>query len=582
MRNPSARNQKIIYGYSDKLAWSTFSNTSKNNWTTLWSGAAIDNDALWSAITWNRNGNTLLLADQYAQSSGVSWDTSYSGIGYHWGKRPTFTSSIIPSGVASGVSSLASGTYSILLAVSMASGGFRASELMASGVNVGAGEWIAISGLNMSAQYPFDLNLNATNIFVTDGSGSLYYEATLYSGTSLSSIIYPQPIANSINTVYIGKSILAASGVTVLNSLEPPRPENYLTSQINRPAFKKVIPFFTQVVAAGKSDEQATIFYSPPDEPTIWGLDGLYTGRIPLPDTDEAITGLEKFRQYLICFTTNKTFRIELNESGGIPFNVIPINPIYGSVGFFAPVPTDQGVYTLSTEGPIFCNGQSSVLIGQEILPWYLTLSHTDLQFSYALHNIPKSTITWSIGKNPNNTSNNFGLIYNYKEKTWAIRRGQNWNVGAIVRDVDDFEQIWIGDTLGEVKRDDVGDVDSDTLFDDGGGNSLNKTIQFLIETPWLSLKDSSTKKLYRFLSVDAEQVPNVSLKIDAYFDYETAPRYTRYIDLDSNNPNKRVNLGDSGRIMKLIISNVGVPAKVKINKFKIDYQTLGEYKPSW
>ncbi len=581
LRNPSSRNQKVIYGYSDKLAYSTFSTPEKSTWTTLWSGAAINNDALWSAITWNRNGNTLLLADQYAQSSGISWDTNYSGLAYHWGQRPTFSSSVVSSGTYSGASTLVSGTYNVLLAVSMQSGGFRASELMASGIQINnAGDWISISGLNMGQQYPFDLNLDATNVFVTDANGAVYFEATLFSGTSLSSTIYPQPIANNIDQVFIGQAINIASGLTVLNTLEPPRPEEYLTQQINRPPFKKVISFFTQVVAAGKSDEQATIFYSPPNEPTIWGLDGFYTGRLPLPDTDEKITGLEKFRQYLICFTTNKTFRIEFDATGGIPFSIVPINPIYGSVGFFATVPTDQGVYTLSTEGPIFCNGQSSVLIGQEILPWFLTLSHTQLEFCYALHNIPKSTITWSLGKE--GTSENFALIHNYKEKSWIIRRGQAWNVGAIVRDQDDFEEIWIGDTLGEVKQDDVGDTDTDTLFDDGNNTSLLNPIQFFIETPWISLKDSNARKLYRFLSVDAEMVPNVNLKIQAYFDYETVPRYTRLIDLNSNNPNKRVNLGDSGRLMKLIITNVGVPAKVKVNKFRIDYQTLGDYKPSW
>ncbi len=240
-----------------------------------------------------------------------------------------------------------------------------------------------------------------------------------------------------------------------------------------------------------------------------------------------------------------------------------------------------MGVYTLSTAGPIFCNGQSSVLIGEEILPWYLSLDHQDLQFSYALHNIPKSTITWSIGNDFTNSSSGFSLVFNYKEKSWVKRKGQAWNCGNIVRDQDDFEQLWIGDVLGEVKRDDVGDVDSEIIFSDGNGSSLTLPIQLTIETPWMSLKDSNTRKLFRFISTDAQQV-DANLKIDVYFDYATVPLYTRDLSLDNNNPFKRVNLGGNGRLVKFIIQNVGKASKIKLNKLRIDWQSLGDMKPSW
>ncbi len=597
--------KKIVYGYQDKL--STFDNPEKENWTTIWSGAAIGDNNIWSATT----TSNLFFACQNAASSGVVWtsDPSYSGMAYDHGHRPNVTiqRAIHSSGNAS---LLPSGTYGVMLAVAMDSGGFRASKLLPSGIVIPSGDYIEIDNLDtLRSQYPFDVNHTGdltTYVFVTEPDQSLYYLANLQDKASMSQlfgVVNPFPITGPIQfngsssgTTFIGSTPLSTSatymggnplggrysGVTVPAALDPTRPESYLTFQIDTPKFKKILPFFNQMIGVGKVDEAATIFYGPPEEPQIWGEDGLFAGRIPLI-ADEEITGIERYRQVLIVYTTNKTYRLENNTSGGIPFNTVPIDPAVGCVGMFTTVATGRGVYSLSVEGPTFCDGQSIEFIGQEILPWYLSLDHQQLIDSYALHDITKSTITWSIGNDDTNTSNNFALVYNYLNKSWIVRKGQAWNVGAIVRDNQEFNQTWIGDVLGSVKRDDVGNTDSESLFTDGDGNTATIPIQLNVETPWISLKNSSDKKLFRFLSVDAEQSSTEVLQIDVFFDYATVPQYSRLLSLDSTNPNKRINLGGDGRIVKFIIKNInnGAPQKVSLYKLRIDYQTRGEYKPA-
>lgn len=572
-RLATADNQKVVVGHSDKLYWTTFNNPAKSNWTVFHSGAAINNNALWSATTMS----DLFFAHQYSQSKGQVWDSSTTGVSYEHGKRPLFSAS----GYTAAGSTLQSGLYNIILANSMESGGFRSS--IVSGVVINSGQWIHVQfPASMQVQYPFDLNTNATHVFMTQLSGNIYYEAKVYDAASLTPAEYAQPLPNNLNAVFINAQPNTANALSVPEALNPPYPQTYLTTQIETPRFKKILPYFNYMIGIGASGYASTMYYSEILGPQIWGNAGDFHGTINVnTDDNDILTGAERFKQYLILFKNNSTYRVEFLEEGGLPFAIYPIDSTVGNLGIFSTVSTPQAVYGLSQYGPIMCNGESVRIIGQEIQPWYNTLDHNDLIYSYAVHDQANNTITWSIGNDDSNSSRNFGLVFNYKTNSWTIRRSQMWNCAAIVRDQNNFDQIWIGDVLGQVKRDNVGNVDSDITIADGQGNNTSTTVQMVAETPWLSLIDSSLAKNYRFISFNTEAAPGSTLMIEAYFDYATTPSYTRALNLTTAKSDNRINLGGAGKLLKLKFYNAGLPNKIKINKLSLEVQYKSSNEPS-
>lgn len=565
-------NSNIIYGHKDKLFWSTFANPEKANWTQFHSGAAIDNNALWSATTMQN----LLIAHQDGQSTGQIWDLAYSGNSYAHGLRPNF-SLIAASGVAS---YLPSGTYQVMAAVSMESGGFRSSDIQS--INIASGQWIeaVFTGGSIGAQYPFDINPSGVYLFATQPSGDIFYAPTLYSQVSGGSIV-PQGFDNTTPFVAFN-NIIPATDNDVPLTLEPPYPQAYLVTQIQTPQFTKVLNYLGYVLGVGASGATSAVYYSEINAPQIWGTAGDFHGSIDVvPEDGDIITSIERFKQYTIIFKRNSTYRMEFVEEGGLPFSVLPIDNTLGTLGTFSTVSTPEGVYGLSQQGPIICNGDSVKRIGQEIYPWYQTLDHNDLINSYALHDQPNNTITWSIGNDDANSSRNYGLVYNYRSNSWIIRRGAMWNCGNIVRDENNFDQIWIGDSLGQIKRDGVSNSDSDIIFADGNGVVTTGLIQMLAETPWMSYADSDIKKGYRFLVLNTEAALGSSLNIEVYLDYSTVPAYIRTVSLDAATPINRVNLGKSGRIVKFKIYNTGNPNLIKINKISLELQYFGTEKPA-
>lgn len=583
----SQEQQKVIIGQSDKLSWTYQQTPEKENWTTIHSGAAINNDALWTAAT----ANDLLFAHQYSQSKGQVWDTNYSGVSYEHGKRPTFNASGVTTGITvsgSGIVPLVSGTYQIVLATSMESGGFRSS--VPSGITVNAsGDWIHISGLNMASQYPFDLSTQSTYIFMTEVSGNNYWLPTLYDSASLTPTILPQPIANNITEAWIGAQIVTSgvNGTTdVAGSLDPSYPQNYLLDQITTPQFKKVMAFNNYLIGAGDPNRPAAFYHSEILGPQIWGQDGFYCGSYEVgAENGQNITAMEVDKQFMMIFKKNSTYRVEATDAD-IPFAIVQISPNIGALGFFTTVNTEKGIFGLSQRGPFLCSANSIEIIGDEILPWFKELNHDDLTYSVALHDQTNGVITWSISNNNLNQDKNFALVFNYRVNSWSVRAGQCWNAAGIVRDYDGFDQLWIGDIMGSVKQDNVGDTDSDLVFADGDGIETLKNIQLLLETPWMSFNgpkgsDSNRMKLMRFLTFNVETAMDSSLAIEAYYDYETTPRYTRVMSIDNGSSNKRINLGGQGKIAKFVIYNTGAPNKIKINKLLFEYQELGPMETS-
>lgn len=571
-------NQKVIIGQSDKLSWTNRTTPEKENWTVFHTGASTNNDALWSALTFN----DLFFAHNYSLSNGQVWDSTYSGNSYEHGKRPTFNAS----GLTASFSVLPSGTYDLMLATSMESGGFRSSTISGVTITGNSAQWIHISGLNMTSQYPFDLNVESTYVFMTSGNGSsIFYAPTLYDAATASPNVLPQPIANNITEVFIRD--LPSSGNDVATTLDPSRPQSYLVDQITTPQFKKIVSFNNYIIGIGDTSRPSTMFTSEILAPTIFGEDGLYCNNFEVdPDNGQNLTGMEVDKNYLLLFKKNSFYRVEATDIDLTPFAIVNVSPSIGCLGIFTTVRTEKGVFGLSQYGPFLATANSIDVIGAEILPWFKTLNHDDLTFAYAQHDQINNVITWSIANNNANESRNFALVYNYRLDSWSIRRGQVFNCAGTIHDDDNFDELWIGDILGEVRRDNVGDTDSDLVFNDGDGNSTEKNIQLVYTSPWMSFdgakgSDSNLMKLMRFIQFNVETAINSSLAIEVYYDYATTPLYTRVLPINQGNSNKRINLGGQGKIVKFKFYNIGSPNKIKINKILLEYQALGSMEAS-
>lgn len=566
----SSLNQKIIVGQRDKLYYTYYVNPDKSTFVTIHSGATVGNNNLWSALT----NNDLLFAHHYGVDNGQVWESNYSGVSYDHGKRPT----CVVSGTGTGGTFL-SGTYSVLLATSLQSGGFRASAPI-TGISISSGNSIHISGLNMQSQFPFDLNTDSTYIFITEPSGNNYYLANILDsigGTGIS-----QPIANNLIDCYIDTPPDSVNDLNVPGALDPAYPQRYLTSQIDTPKFKKILNFYNYIIGIGDDNNPSTLFHSEILGPQIWGRAGDYHGSYDVePSNGQQITGAELFGQYTILYKKNSTFRVEFQGDGGIPFSIQQISPNIGNIGIFTTVSTPEGIFGLSQYGPTLCNGVGVEVIGKEILPWFKEINHDDLTYAFVIHDQTNNVITWSIGNDDNNTDRQYSLILNYKEKTWNIRRGSSWNCAGIIRDSDGFDEIWMGDSLGAIKQDNIGNEDQDIVFSDGSNGTTYKNISLLIETPWMSFKEySAVQKQFRFLNLNVEKSQS-KIRVDVYFDNATTPLYSRIMDLESDSPNKRINLGSRGKTVKFVISTYGVPDKVKINSLMIEYQPIGEQRAS-
>jgi len=577
-------NQKVIIGHRDKLYWTNQITPEKENWTVLHSGAAIGTNYLWSAVS----QNDLLFAHQYSQSKGQVWASAYPSGSYEHGKRPVIN---YASGISASGSTLASGTYNLIITASMESGGFRSSEV--SGVNVNAGEWIELNINNLQSQYGFDLNPVGLNIFMTASpSGSIYYTPKLYNAPIPSAIEYLQPVANSVTTFYINTPPTALLNDDIPTALVPSQSQSYITSQITTPQFKKVVSYQNYLLGigvnpSGSVGDASTLFYSDILSPQIWGQDGFTHGTYQIDDnTNSPLTSIEILAQYAIVFKKSSCYRLEFTDSISTPFAVTNISPNIGCLATFSTVVTEKGIFGLSQFGPFVASHASIEIIGQQILPWYKSLSHEDLTFAYVQHDQINSVITWSIGNDETNLDRNFSLVYNYLLDSWSVRRGQSWNVSAPITDSDGFNQLWIGDAIGDVKRDNVGNTDSDLIFDDGDGVKTLKNIQMQIETPWMSFNgakgsNSDREKLFRFLNFNVETAINSSLVIDVYFNYSPTKAYSRVLPINQGASDKRINLGGQGKIVKLVIYNIGEPNKIRLNKILVEYQDIGPEQPS-
>ncbi len=616
----SNRVQKIITTIRDVVQSSIFGNC---NFTTLFSGAVIGNNNKWSHATYQN----LLFSHQYSKISGVCWDqiylnpSGYNSMQLH-GQRPAFTATVVSgiSGIYSGVSYGINGNYSIdiLLATQMGTGGIRASNVQTVTLS-GSNNYIRISGpsgvtnpwfgnsiLNPSgfpieSQYAFDVLPQATYVFCTQPSGNIFYLADVMN--------YPNPIQTGfslLNNPLPNKNTFNISGVPNLSSnptasgvkgnltglyigdvssvsLTQQIPniinydQNYLNEQVDTPMFKKLVVFKDYLLGVGDPNNPSALWYSQQFSPQIYGEDGVFCGNVQIDaDNGSPITGIGVFKDYLLIFKYNSTYRLTYTGDPSTPFSVFQLSSTIGNLGFFNPVITDYGVFGLSQFGPFLATYAGIDTCGDEILPFFQTLDEAHLTFSTAIHDRARQQIYWSISDDYNSSPNNIGLTYSYVEKAWSIRQNGLWNAAGIIGDNDNFNLLYAGDAIGQLQQISNTSANTDTVFATTEGLSVQVPITLTSTTPWLSMGDSQHLKQLRSLRFNCTTAAE-AIKIDVYFDQDdNTVQYSRVLDMNAPVINRSVSLAGTCRTVKFVFTTVNGSVPVRINSMQMAYQDLG------
>ncbi len=595
-RITNSQSQAVIYEQADKINYFTLQNPEKANHINLFSGAAVDNDFKWTHNTLQN----LMFASQYSQSTPQCWDQIFSNPSGNstqvHGLRPVFDvtqiSAIVPSGVGPSGTGLSGISFSLMMSTEMVSGGIRASEIVDVQMS-GTNNAIQISGNDFfnnvspfnTEQYYFDIldpSGQSTYVWATQNSGATFFLAGMVNDPTLD---YNAGAGQILNPLFNTNSFNGPSG-TFINDIssavltqEVPAVVNYdqryLVDQVDVPRIKKWIVFQNTLIGAGDKDNPCRLWLSQQLAPQIFGTDGVECNFVDIDiDDGSPITGMEIFHDRILVFKYNSMYVLSPTGDTSNPFQIQKMSVNIGCLGFFTTVSTDMGVIGLSQFGPFIAGLQGSQTIGDEIIPFFSTLDHTDLTFSYAIHDKIRNQIYWSISNKVYSPDNNYGLIYNYKENAWAIRQGNIWNVAGIVGDEDNFSLLFTGDTLGQIQQLEVGDAD--TIFVTNTGIITTKNISLEIETPWLNFGNSEQLKQLKNLRINCDNSQQ-RLKIDVYFDQdETTPKYTRYLNLGVPVINRVISLAGVCRTVKFVITSAGLPDKIKLNSIQLAYTNLG------
>jgi len=611
-RRGDTRTQQIMYAQGNTVG--NFLLNSPTNRNILWNGATIGDNYKWT----NTTSQNMWFGNHYSQDQGVCWDQIFSGNSIthpkygslqQQGLQPVF------SGLYSTITNLPSGStlipsgseIKIILATQIDSGGLRASNILT--VNSSSGNTIKISGIASSnndatypfdmfhvygqtgvsgqSQYNFDVNSNGTYVFATQPSGSVFFLAPLCDS---SGNIIPNPLPN-VNTWNTYTPFASGTGPGVyifdvsfsgVNAQQVPNiinyNQDYLVNQVPTPKFKKTLVFKNLFCGIGDVDNPSRIWFSEQGPyPQIWGVDTSFYGYYDIdPDNGQEITGMEIYKDYLIIFKENSTYTAAYTATAGNPFDIHQISNVLGNIGAFTTVQTDLGVFGLSSYGPILATYYGVSTIGDEIFPYYQQLDHNDLIYAVAIHDVNRQQIYWSISNSKTSVDNQTGLIYSYPEKSWGIRQNGIWNVGNRIGDADNFQLLYIGDTLGQIKQLDVTNADQDILFTDTTKVNLTKNINLSFTTPWLNFGNSQHLKQIKSMRINCGNSKQ-KLKVDIYTDQnDSAPKYTRYLNMSVPVINRVVSLAGTCRTLKIVVNSVGTPDLIKINSLQLSFIDLG------
>lgn len=602
------RTQKVMVASNGKLMQAPLYSC---DFKTIYSSGTSEKNDIWSFATYQN----LLFGHQYSKISGVCWDQIYSNpsgdsVQLH-GQRPTFHVQEI-SGNGIGMTGYSGSVVQFMLGTQYGSGGIRSSEIISHTIsgntNVcfqllgGPSGTIPVSGANSynsicnpsgfpthESQYAFDILPQSTYAFATEPDGQIFYLAGLQDSpkTGANNLYNPLPNVNSFYGGIGPSGVVAVSG-TFINDLTTTTltqqipnvvnyDQNYLTQQINTPKFKKLLVFKDYLLGIGDPDNPSRLWYSEQYAPQIFGLDGQFTGYVDIdPNNGSPLTGFAVFKDYLLVFKYNSTYRLSYTQDPSIPFNITQLSNTIGSLGFFNQISTDYGVFILSQWGPALATYAGVDTVGDEIMPFFKTLDHTDLTFSVGIHDRERQQIYFSISNHDLSPDLNTGLVYSYAEKAWGLRQGALWSVAAPIGDEDNFTMLYIGNNIGELKRISVGDLDQDVMFDDGNGNSISKNITLSAESPWLNLGNSQHLKQLKNIRINCDESIQ-DLRIDVYFDQNSnKPVYSRILDMGGPVNDRVVSLAQMCRTVKFVFTSIGDAGPVKLNSMQITYKDLG------
>jgi len=636
----SSRSKKVIYEQQNNMYAAEYGFIPTTSEIIFSGGTGGNNDLKWNHLTYQ---NLLFATQYSQSGTQVCWDQIYTQASGNytqpWGLQPQWSmipvsgvpvglntpvgSGAVYSGESLGYGLMSGTTVTVLLGTQMESGGIRASQqdftapfdncyIQLSGTDI-----FRISGTDANSQYKFDVLPQGTYVFTTAPSKFLSYSGTAGAATQITETnqitdifflaeILSQPSGLSAecinpltNSGTFAGAFLDVSGIAYPNpygkiylgnfdttTLTQQIPaitnynQSYLNEQVPTPPGKKMVTFFDYTIMVGDPNYPSRMWYTGQLQPQVWGTDGNVAGYIEVsPDDGSPITDIAVFRDNLYVFKYNSIYRYTYTQNPNTPFYKYTMSTTLGSLGFFNSISTDYGVIFLSQFGPALINLGSPDTIGDEIFNYYQTLDHTNLTFAVGIYDRARQQVYFSISQNPESAFNETGLCYSLAEKAWNIRQGGMWNAAGIVGDFDNFNQLYIGTSNGQLQQISEGNSDSDVVFVDGqNGATLTSSISLYGETPWLSMGDSMNLKNLRNIRINCDNSKQ-TLRVDVYYDQDdTNIQYTRYINMDAAVIQRTTALGGRPcRTVKFVFTTVGEADAVQIRSMQFTYQDLGK-----
>lgn len=390
------------------------------------------------------------------------------------------------------------GLVQVLIVTTLRSGGFRATygfvELQNATDNVNL---TALAIDLLPAQFYFDIDPLATQVFCTPPGRGIFYKVPTASMTLTPAAAASNPVPNGTTAITIAGTTDAAleaqPDLETLFSL----PTGYFTQQINVPDAKFLQSFSNSLCVAGDPTNPFSLYIAAQNGPNVFSEYGRVFGvKLDIePQDGEPITGLKVADRALFVAKPHFLYRVDFTGDSNNPYRVTRVHGDYGTYSHWSMQVVPNGLLFLDDSGPALCFGTYSALapgsegivnlfdgrIANELGIWWAPISQRALQFASSALESGFNRVSWTVATGNDSTSaKNLLLIYDYVQQQFSVRVTPA-SVLAIIGDESGFPRLWKGDYSGQAYK----------LSDD----TYSATDQCELETPWLDLGAPSVFK---------------------------------------------------------------------------------------
>ena len=466
------------------------------------------------------------------------------------------------------------GQYRIMSVTKLKSGGYRASEEKIHNVATGSKQ-ITVSNIKAAfstdgSQYAWDVDVTATEWFMTTVGGLIYYKIPAAS-MLIGGVATTNAPPNATTTFNISGPV-AGTENTLLQEYN--LDSSYFTDQVNCPKFKFLTVYQNMICGGGDPNNLNYIWFSEQGTIHNWSNHGGYQGfgLGVARDDGQVLTGMHVKNGRLFALRTRTAFAINYTGNSYTPFTNDQIQSQFGCLSHWSIQDTDQGFKFLSQQGPAICYG-SYILIdpaSANILNYFEPNdpNHFNIgacKYSTSFKNETRKVIGWTMAST-NSSTRDLILRHDYEKNVYWLDDGSQANYLTQVSNSDGTNSPWSGDYSGNVFQHDSG-------LDDNG-----IAINWYWSTPNFNPDGIGEEFKGRLLKVSGVTQTNGTLYIDEYLDLSATIHCTYSIDMSRTDFGSAIHVPLSGtncHWLRFVFRNNDLDVPVKIMGLKLMWQPV-------